>query len=73
MSFISSFEIIKVVVPDSNIFLCIPASVADAATVNPKEIKTLLTNGLIAFFLMVIQLLVMDQVINQEILQIELI
>ena len=51
MSFISSFEIIKVVVPDSNIFLCIPASVADAAAVNPKEIKTLLTNGLIAFFI----------------------
>ena len=30
-------------------FLCIPASAADAAAVNPKEIKTLLANGLITF------------------------
>ena len=51
MSFISSFEIIKVVVPDPNIFLCIPASAADAAAVNPKGIKTLLANGLITFFI----------------------
>ena len=34
------FEIIKVVFPDPKIFLCIPASAADAA-VNPKGIKTL--------------------------------
>ena len=39
MLFISLFEIIKVVVPDRNIFLCIPASAADAAAVNPKGIK----------------------------------
>ena len=32
-------------------FLCIPASVADAAAVNPKGIKTLLVNGLITFFI----------------------
>ena len=51
MSFISSFEIIKVVVPDPNIFLCIPASAADAAAVNPKGIKTPLANGLITFFI----------------------
>ena len=31
-------------------FLCIPAS-AVAAAVNPKEIKTLLANGLIAIFI----------------------
>ena len=31
--------------------LCIPASTADAAAVNPKEIKTLLANGLITFFI----------------------
>ena len=51
IAFISSFEIIKVVVckaedkgwPDPNIFLCIPAS---DASVNPKEIKTLLADGL---------------------------
>ena len=51
MSFISSFEIIKVVVPDPNIFLCIPASAADAAAVYPKGIKTLLANSLITFFI----------------------
>ena len=32
-------------------FLCIPASAADAAAVNPKGIKTLLANGLITFFI----------------------
>ena len=32
-------------------FLCIPKSAADAATVNPREIKTLLVNGLINFFI----------------------
>ena len=35
----------------SNIFLCIPASAADAAAVNPKGINTLLANGLITFFI----------------------
>ena len=49
MSSISSFEIIKVVLlcggakskgrPDPKIFLCIPASAADTAAVNPKGIK----------------------------------
>ena len=48
MSLISLFDIINVVVfPDPNIFLCIPASVADAAAVNPKGINTILANGLI--------------------------
>ena len=32
-------------------FLCIPASAADAAAVNPNGIKTLLTNGLVTFFI----------------------
>ena len=32
-------------------FLCIPASAADAPPVNPNEIKTLLGNGLITFFI----------------------
>ena len=36
---------------DPKIFFCIPASAADAATVNPKGIKTLLANGLITFFI----------------------
>ena len=35
--------------PDPKIFLCIPASVADAAAVKPKGIKMLLANGLITF------------------------
>ena len=39
MSLTSSFDIINVVVfPDPNIFLCIPASAADAAAVNLKEL-----------------------------------
>ena len=46
MSFISSFEIIKVALrPGPNIFLCIPASAADAAAVNPNGIRTLLANA----------------------------
>ena len=51
MSFISSFDIISVVVPDLKICLCIYASATDAAVVNPKGIKTLLANGLITFFI----------------------
>ena len=53
MPFISSFDIISVVVslPDPKIFLCIPASAADAAAGNPKGIKTFLANGLITFFI----------------------
>ena len=33
------------------IFLCIAASAADAAAVNPKGIKTFLANGLMTFFI----------------------
>ena len=40
MSSISSFDIISVVVPQSKIFLCIPASAADTVAVNPNGIKT---------------------------------
>ena len=50
MSSISLFDIISVAFPDPNIFLCIPASAADADAVNPEEIKTFLANGLITFF-----------------------
>ena len=48
MSFISSFEIIRVVVPDPIIFLFIAASVTDAAAVSRsihKVLITLLNNG----------------------------
>ena len=51
MSSISSFDIISVVVPDPNIFLCIPATAVDGAATNPNGIKTLLANGLITFFI----------------------
>ena len=47
MSFISSFEITKVIVPEPSI----PASAADAAAVNPNGIKALLANGLITFII----------------------
>ena len=49
MIFISFY--FRVVLPDHKIFLCITASAADAAAVNPKGIKTLLANGLITFFI----------------------
>ena len=52
MSFISSFDIISIVLllceaaeeklrRDPKLFSCIPVSAADAAAVNPKGIKTL--------------------------------
>ena len=65
MSSISLFDVISAVFPDPNIVLCIPASAADAAAINPEGIKTLFANG---FLLMVILFLVMDLVIYQEIL-----
>ena len=37
--------------PDPNIFLCIPASAADAAAVSHKGINTLLANSVITFFI----------------------
>ena len=51
MSSNSSFDIISVVVPDPRNFLCIPASAADTAAVNPNGIKTLLASDLITFFI----------------------
>ena len=52
ISFISLYGVISVVIfPNSNIFLCIPASATDAAAVYPKVIKTLLENGLITLFI----------------------
>ena len=60
MSSISLFDIISVVLllslllllwPEPKIFICIPASAADAAAVYPKGIKALLANGLITFFI----------------------
>ena len=62
----SLFDIISVVFPDPNIFLCIPACAADAAAVNPKGITTLLANGVITFFIMVILFLMKDHLIYLE-------
>ena len=45
ISFISSSEIIKVVFPDPNIFLCIPASAADAADILANSLITFFING----------------------------
>ena len=50
ISSISSFKNIKVVVPETRIFLRIPASAVDNAVVNLNGIKTLLANGVITFF-----------------------
>ena len=53
MSSNSSFDTNSVVLTDPKIFFffLIPTSTADAAGVNPNGIKTLLANGLIAFFI----------------------
>ena len=48
---ILSFDIISVLLTDSKILLCIPASAAHAAAVNPNSIKTLLANVLITCFI----------------------
>ena len=49
MSFISSFEIIKVVVPEPCIFFWIPASVAEAAAAIPYAAKILFAYGTATF------------------------
>ena len=49
MSFISLFEIIKVVVPEPCIFFWIPASIAEAAAVIPNGAKTFFAKGIATF------------------------
>ena len=51
-------------------FLCIPASAAGVAAVNPKGIKTLLAYGLITFDIKSNPVFVMDLIVYQEILPI---
>ena len=51
ISSISTIYMINVVLwPGPKIFLCIPASAADAAVVNPNESKTFIMNDLAGFF-----------------------
>ena len=45
VSFISLFETISVVVPESSIFFWIPKSIAHGATTNPNGIKVSFANG----------------------------
>ena len=45
------FALLSLKAPDPNIFLWIDASVDDDDAVNPNDIKTLLGNGLSAFFI----------------------
>ena len=49
ISFIPSFEIIKVVVPEPCIFFWIPASIAEAAAVIPNGAKTFFVKGIATF------------------------
>ena len=49
ISFISSFEIMSVVILYPNVFLWTAASFADADAANPNDIKTLLINSLSTF------------------------
>ena len=46
MSFIASFEIVRVVVPEPCIFFRIPASIAEAAAVIPNRAKTFFAKGI---------------------------
>ena len=49
MSFISSCEIIKVVVPEPCIFFRIPASIAEETAVIPNGAKTFFAKGIATF------------------------
>ena len=51
------FEIKNVVIPDPQIFFCIPASAANSLAVNLNGVKTLLATGLGTVSLTVNQLL----------------
>ena len=51
ISFIFSFEIVNVVVPDPKSFFWIAASITDAAAVYPNGNRELLANGLSIFFI----------------------
>ena len=51
ISLISSLEIISGALPDPNIFLWITPSVADSASVNLNDVKTLLAKGFSIFFI----------------------
>ena len=72
ISFISTFEIINVVILDTKIFFLKAASVTVAAAVNPNGIKTLLANSVNTFFLKGKPVLVMDLKVYLKILLIVL-
>ena len=51
-SSISLFDIVSVVLlPDPNIFLCIPAPATDAAAVHPKGINTRVAKGVVTLLI----------------------
>ena len=68
ISFISTFEIINLVILDPKIFFLKAASVIVAAAVNPNGIKTLLANSVSTFFLKGKPVLVMDLKVYLKIL-----
>ena len=72
ISFISTFEIINVVILGPKIFFLKAASVIVAAAVNPNGIKTLLANSVSTFFLKGKPVLVMDLKVYLKILLIVL-
>ena len=49
MSFISSFEVIEVVVPEPSVFFWIPKSFAGAAAVIPNGAKKFFAKGIATF------------------------
>ena len=72
ISFISTFEIINVVILGPKILFLKAASVIIAAAVNPNGIKTLLANSVSTFFLKGKPVLVMDLKVYLKILLIVL-
>ena len=72
ISFISTFEIINVVILGPKIFFLKSVSVIVAAAVNPNGIKTLLANSVSTFFLKGKPVLVMDLKVYLKILLIVL-
>ena len=66
ISFISPFEIIKVVVPESCIFLWIPASIAEVAAVIPNGAKTFFSKGIATLMDQLIYLIMILKILQTE-------
>ena len=66
ISFISSFEIIKGVVPEPCIFLWIPASIAEVAAVIPNGAKKIFSKGIATLMDQLIYLIMILKILQTE-------